>query len=598
MKCNSSPYRFSQQSGILYAKSAQDASPFPVSNFIPTVLTVSRTGSSLCPANIIVQLCLQLNSQQTPAFSCSLSELHNMDYMQCDYRCRNYLGSDRVLNRLIARCIQDQVDCFDLTGKCYFERSGWTQYQDNHVYMAGNQLIGPQGFISPQEYMVSTELSRLRLDVDLSIKAKDTANYALQLMNLNGGVTTCAVLYYLYSLIQPLFLEAGWERNYVCLLLGPSQSRKTSLTALLSCIYNRQDTAQLPGVISLLSTPAAILDELGQYPDICRLVDDLYPSTSRAETRRREEKLSDIIRLVGNNASRGRVTGLSSVESGIPCGVICTAEYLPQGYSTLIRCLLLELEQPLPTRALTALQNSPLVWPTFIFRFLSWCAANYDRLVMHLKNKIQRYHQRRSEHPSTEERLREMQFTLLQTLEFFFQYALDTRVWCNCPQLEDLRSKLKSNVAQVLNHQTKRLETVKSAGDENRFSKAIAELYLNGSMVITRSAKRKFKEGYAAIEHHGCLCMRPDYLLSLLQDYFPDPNITLFQVTQELRRNGLLNMDASNRSTKKTSGVRSLHIYLEHLTNSFGAPDIFDRLPALSGPSSVSFHRDNRISLP
>lgn len=225
----------------------------------------------------------------------------------------------------------------------------------------------------------------LRLDVNLSIKAKDTVNYAVQLMNLNGGVTTCAALYYLYSLIQPLFLEAGWERNYVCLLLGPSQSRKTSLIALLSCIYNRQDTAQLPEAISLLSTPAAILGELGQYSDICRMVDDLYPSTSRAETRRREEKLSDIIRLVGNNASRGRVTGLSSVDSGIPCGVICTAEYLPQGYSTLIRCLLLELEQPLPTRALTALQNSPLVWPTFIFRFLSWCAANYDRLVMHLK---------------------------------------------------------------------------------------------------------------------------------------------------------------------------------------------------------------------
>ena len=132
------------------------------------------------------------------------------------------------------------------------------------------------------------------------------------------------------------------------------------------------------------STSPAIAEELERFPGICRLVDDLYIGSSRAEARKREEKLGDVIRILGNRTARQKLSGQTQIVREIDCGVFCTAEYLPQGYSTLVRCLLLQVEDPFDSAFLSYIQRRPLAWPTFCFRFLSWCACHYDTIVKRL----------------------------------------------------------------------------------------------------------------------------------------------------------------------------------------------------------------------
>ena len=86
--------------------------------------------------------------------------------------------------------------------------------------------------------------------------------------------------------------------------------------------------------------------------------------------------------------------------------------------------------------------------------------------------------------------------------------------------------------------------------------------------------------GTAAVEHKGCLCMRPNYLIALMQKYFGDPSVTQAKIYKELRDNGLLSMDMSRKSTKKCNGVRAVHIHI-NLLESYAPPDIFSDLPPL-----------------
>lgn len=274
-------------------------------------------------------------------------------------------------------------------------------------------------------------------------------------------------------------------------LVGPSQTKKTSLARELTAIYNRNTPPAQPDDVSLLPTNAAIFDALGPYRDCVRLVDDLYRSGSRSETRRRDEKLDQIIRLVGNNAQKGR--GRAGEEDSVNCGIICTAEYLPEGFSTLTRCLILQLERPLPSARLTKIQCHPLTWPTFLYRFLTWVAAHYDAVVGYLRQQFPKLRQQRAAQPVQEERLREFQWALHLTTDIlgaFFSSQLPSHLSGTRKQLVRL---IKRSINQAIQHQTELLAHERDHSDTNSFSRALSELHFGAHMVhITEKPGKKF----------------------------------------------------------------------------------------------------------
>ena len=67
--------------------------------------------------------------------------------------------------------------------------------------------------------------------------------------------------------------------------------------------------------------------------------------------------------------------------------------------------------------------------------------------------------------------------------------------------------------------------------------------------------------------------MRAEYLQELMQTHFQDASITIKQITAELRRNHLLDVDKSQRSSKKLANVRALFIRVDELRNYLGQHD-------------------------
>ena len=199
-----------------------------VCNYVPHVLSVSRRGEDVSPRNILVRFELQVGPERTGPFTYTLQELRTLDFEQLDYRCQNFSGRKGERAQLLFRCIQEQVRQFDLTGKTYFEKSGWTVLDGKHYFVAGDQLIGQNKFFPVQNFAVSSDLQQLHLKVDQHLTSKVVLEAMQAVFNSNETVSTCAALYFFYSMLQPLYREAGWDHSFVCYLFGPSQSRKTT----------------------------------------------------------------------------------------------------------------------------------------------------------------------------------------------------------------------------------------------------------------------------------------------------------------------------------------------------------------------------------
>ncbi len=544
-------------------------------NYVPVVTDVFRNGDDLSPGHIVVQFVLQIDhKEEAGPFEATLLELRKLDFLQLDYRCRNF--SNCGLQECLSQWIQIQVSRFHLAERRYLSRTGWMTLNGIHCYLAGDQLLGANGFLPISDCLLLSDFKKIHLDIDKSLSARTLKHVLATFRRAGGDSGACAVLYFLYVMLRPLYREAGWDHTFVCYLYGPSQSRKTTFAQLLTCIYNRSDQNPQPSDISLLSTSAAIMEEIGRFPGICRLVDDLYVGASRGEARKREEKVSDIIRLLGNRTARQRLSGRTPREIYIDTGVVCTAEYLPQGYSTLVRCLLLPIDEPIDSECLSTIQRTPLAWPTLCYYFLVWCAGRYDEIVGQISKLRQVFEEKRGADQLPEERLKEIKFSLGITLKIFMCFLKETLPEIRTGYYQRIQKNWWVNIQNCVSNQSNLLVRAKSAGDKDRLSTALAELYTNEEINITKKPGKKFRDGEAAVIHKQCLCLRPSYLEQLMQRYFSDPNITARQVTEELRANGLLSMDATRRSTKKLSGIRAVHIYLDHLCDTYGPPDIFD----------------------
>lgn len=480
-------------------------------NYIPHLLDVARLGDSLSPANLLVQFEVILTGGTR--ISCqptTLKQLYCLDFTTLDYRCRDLSTDTAAIRQWLRGVIQDQVDRLAPEAGTYFPTTGWHILNGEHVYLAGGSLIGPTGFLPPGSYKTTAALEGLRLAVDEDL------------------------------------------------------SEKTALAEWFTVTFNRGAPRSQPEGISLLSTSAAIFEELLPWKDCTRLVDDLYPSASRTAKRTRDEKANQIIRLVGNSGVRE--WGRFGATDSIACGIVFTGEYLPEGFSTLVRCLILQLDRPLPSRQLTALQQQPLARPTIIYRFLRWVSAHYYEVETKFRQGMEKLRDARGTTSVQETRLREITSLLLVAMNIFLRFFADSFPSFGKKVRIGIKGMMQDAVFQAINRQKELLAREREHSDTNRFSRCLADLYLSRcGIVITKKPGRKFQTGEAAVEYKGCLCLRSEYLLQLMQRHFRDSGITVKAITSELRRNHLLNMDKSQKSSKKLHQVRALFIRLEDL---------------------------------
>lgn len=292
-----------------------------------------------------------------------------------------FVKSESVCNRFLSETIGKSL----LDAKRHTKYSlspGYNHFQvkgdskAHYVFLLGNCIIG------------ETE----RIGVDLAPQNEAIAKFKRSLSTQNAefmpwvsdfldsdnipGVLLMAAL---TPFIMPLIDESQRSRfEFNTYVYGDSGSGKSAITKLLVDYFEGS-----PNIINLHSNKSEI-DKIFEYKHCCVAIDDLCGTDSNRERENNEQKLSENLKRVQTPGQIVRDGKRIKNESML----FVTGEYLLKSSSTLNRCLVVNLKDPIPSKEINKLCRNKDQYLEMVRCFIEWVCKNYDRLSEDLNSKL------------------------------------------------------------------------------------------------------------------------------------------------------------------------------------------------------------------
>lgn len=292
-----------------------------------------------------------------------------------------FVKSESVCNRFLSETIGKSL----LDAKRHTKYSlspGYNHFQvkgdskAHYVFLLGNCIIG------------ETE----RIGVDLAPQNEAIAKFKRPLSTQNAefmpwvsdfldsdnipGVLLMAAL---TPFIMPLIDESQRSRfEFNTYVYGDSGSGKSAITKLLVDYFEGS-----PNIINLHSNKSEI-DKIFEYKHCCVAIDDLCGTDSNRERENNEQKLSENLKRVQTPGQIVRDGKMIKNESML----FVTGEYLLKSSSTLNRCLVVNLKDPIPPKEINKLCRNKDQYLEMVRCFIEWICKNYDRLSEDLNSKL------------------------------------------------------------------------------------------------------------------------------------------------------------------------------------------------------------------
>lgn len=292
-----------------------------------------------------------------------------------------FVKSESVCNRFLSETIGKSL----LDAKRHTKYSlspGYNHFQvkgdskAHYVFLLGNCIIG------------ETE----RIGVDLAPQNEAIAKFKRPLSTQNAefmpwvsdfldsdnipGVLLMAAL---TPFIMPLIDESQRSRfEFNTYVYGDSGSGKSAITKLLVDYFEGS-----PNIINLHSNKSEI-DKIFEYKHCCVAIDDLCGTDSNRERENNEQKLSENLKRVQTPGQIVRDGKMIKNESML----FVTGEYLLKSSSTLNRCLVVNLNDPIPPKEINKLCRNKDQYLEMVRCFIEWVCKNYDRLSEDLNSKL------------------------------------------------------------------------------------------------------------------------------------------------------------------------------------------------------------------
>lgn len=401
-----------------------------------------------------------------------------------------------------------------------------------HVYVTGGGAIGKNGYISKDRFWVSDKLERYRLETLPLASKNDAAQYFWKLYRTIPGITDILLANTLAAILFPCFKEAGIESRFPLILEGASETKKTTLACLTSCLYNRKSSLR-SSIATLTSTNRALEKRGVELRHTTVVFDDLFPDGGS----NLEQKALELIRNIANQVPRQSRSGKGLEGAPMECGAVITAEAFPNcGRSTRTRCLRLVLCEPVLNGLLYPVQEKPELLGNVLQSFIKWTAGSFEEITRQIAEDFQEYRRARSESGDNSvggERLNEIGFVLYTALKVYLSQVYGPDSSITKEELENFKMRLHRRINWQL--------SPRAAPGRGWLISATAEL-----------AKQWPQEFFW---RSGYVCIPPRHLCSLLQQFCRDKTISVAEITGQLRSEGLLSMDKSGVATKKVKGL-------------------------------------------
>ena len=531
-----------------------------ISNYLPVVKQWKR----VCVPNqqpviqVTFSLCIQ-NTMTDEEWCELLSEIDKVNFTTaCNPRCYNEFPGSKT-NMLIAQVVLHQLQFFTPIEVPYFEQLGWKPLLNENVYCAGNMLITGDGIYSG-EFKIDPELERYSLDISDEITENEAINYLFDLMPLYPKVTDVLVANLIVGLTRTLFMDAQVPPKYAIYLVSLPHKGKTTYCTLINSIYNRSRDKEFNLANLSTITLVSMLQEISRFKDCPYIIDDLYVENNISAMKKREAAVSTAIRTVANNAENRKQSGKETVGFVPNATIVVTAEYLLEhAYSTLSRCVILHLERQLETEKISPFQRQPLALSTAAYYFIRWVAAHYESNVELIRSEHEQFRERMDSATPGFERLHESCFALEMGVRLLCNYAVDANALTR-EGAENTMASMREIFSQIIEKQKEDMEISNSIEESSDLTYVIGCLLKQKKFRLASSKDEYDSKIHDGIQTEFLICLASKKLVQTLRNYLYDSTINQERISHHLKGHGLLVMDQSEDSTKKTKRVRMFHI--------------------------------------
>ena len=449
----------------------------------------------------------------------------------------------------MAYYIRDQAKSVEVEEKLLLDTLGWHNCSDNHVYCAGNMVIGE---ISQEDYVISDYLSKYRLDIDVTLSEKDAAVHTMKLMDIAPGSSCLVFASGLLGPLRQIILDAGLRPPCIPYVEGESQCKKTTLVKLCTIMYNRSELQNDSDIAcKRVSSSEFKLEEIiSELKDTTFLLDDLFKADNKMK-KIYEGRIENAIRNFADNSTRSTARSAFKNNSNI----IITAEYLIESKTDVGRLFLICIGQDdVDVDKLSECQKNPLALSTFYCYFIRHLSLHYDAIVERLKKEYSAFRCSAYDHESKFGRLYEQFFLIDFAFSLYLEYAVSVGLNIN---KELVKNNFQNYVRQALKKQNGILisldrKEVKSVN----FSKELVTMISDGSVTLLKKGSECFEKG-------GFIYITTRYFNSKLREKY-ERDFSARSITSYFRDRYISEVDADNRQ-KKYKGRRYLKLNKKEL---------------------------------
>ena len=286
---------------------------------------------------------------------------------------------------LYEEMVQDCIEAENVSLEIQYPNAGWRNIpQIGWRYVYGNGVIGTPriGIHTDSSYSLNIQ--------EENLGTQETFACAFEMMNLcaRKSVSHSLWLYIHAALLTTVFKLAGYPLNFVFIIQGVTNSRKTSLVTAVAKLFDRENlTADAEFATA---TACGIEKTVSRYKDAPVLIDDFKPGATLSQQREMEQKLDELVRLYGNRVEKKRMTDFTprGEEKFFPVGGGCilTAEVLTGVSSTLTRTFVVEINNgDVNNDLLNFYQTQRWILPTYAYDFLTWVTEGFQGVVEYIR---------------------------------------------------------------------------------------------------------------------------------------------------------------------------------------------------------------------
>lgn len=356
-----------------------------------------------------------------------------------------WFSRDKRAKSAVEKVIHGQIKAYTGVEKLKYPRNGWKKLRNGWFYLTDF------GFIGLLQTQAQGDTDQKFLYASHHAGKKQTFLEALEMTTITQNSSTAMFLFLFthLSMMAALFEEAGAPIKFITAVIGPTNSRKTSMALCLSKVFNR-DQIHTPE-LSFESTMGGIEVMCSQCQDTPVIIDDFHPALTRKKQNELNEKLEFVLRRYGDRVAKKRMTDFSPNKKAgyypVRGGCIITGEDITGVESSLARTIVLRVEKnTVDNRRLAFYQDHPLILSSHLYDFIKYITDEQERIIPLIEENFKT---KRSNHTYFYPRYSEVYAQMGITAELIAEYAV-ARGFSTPQEMQEWVNFVEISVDQII----------------------------------------------------------------------------------------------------------------------------------------------------